>query len=236
MRSARNATYVHDRRDGERRVVAQEAEPRPIRHELDSLYTTALASGLRCDAALLTGTIHASTLDEGFYRRLTHDLTAGGIPVVTDLAGEQLRGALAGGVTLVKIAERDMREDGYATGSDVVELVGGMVGIHESGARDVVVSRGERPVLALIEGQVIEARGPQFAVADPRGTGDSQSGAITVALARGQSVFDALRLGMAAGAINVTRRGLGSGERDAIEEHAQRIEIRPVGARSAESG
>jgi 1-phosphofructokinase len=53
---------------------------------------------------------------------------------------------------------------------------------------------------------------------------------MAVALAGGRSVYDAMRLGMAAGAINVTRRGLGSGERDAIEEHAHRIEIHQINA------
>lgn len=82
-----------------------------------------------------------------------------------------------------------------------------------------------------LDDQVIEASGPRFAVADPRGTGDSQSGAMAVALAGGQSVPDAVRLGVAAGAINVTRRGLGSGERGAIEEHAYRIKIYQINER-----
>jgi hypothetical protein len=45
MDSESNAMYVHDRRSGERRVIAAETEPRPSRHEIDSLYSLALAAG-----------------------------------------------------------------------------------------------------------------------------------------------------------------------------------------------
>jgi len=49
--------------------------------------------------------------------------------------------------------------------------------------------------------------------------------AMTAALARGSTLPDALRLGSAAGALNVTRRGLGSGGRDEIERLAELVHI-----------
>jgi 1-phosphofructokinase len=58
---------------------------------------------------------------------------------------------------------------------------------------------------------------PLFEALDHRGTGDSMFAATGVGPARGLSMIDALRLGMAAGALNATRRGLGSGTRDEIE-------------------
>ena len=227
LESAANAAFVHDRREGERHPIAEEPEPRPTRHEIDSLYTAALASGLAADAALLTGTVDLSIINGGFYRRLVHDLNAGGTVVVADLIGEQLRGALLSGVHVIKIAAKRLVQDGYAPGSTPQELMEGVNALHDAGAQNVVVSRGASPAVGLIEDQPIEAAGPSFEVVDSHGTGDSQSAGMTVALACGNSMRDAVKLGVAAGALNVTRRGLGSGDRQAIEEHAGRIEIRP---------
>ena len=51
------------------------------------------------------------------------------------------------------------------------------------------------------------------------------------ALARGSDLTDALRLGTAAGALNVTRRGLGTGSRDEIERLAEHVDDQPLTAR-----
>jgi 1-phosphofructokinase len=45
---------------------------------------------------------------------------------------------------------------------------------------------------------------------------------------RGLALEAVLRLAAAAGTLNVTRHGLGSGRRDSIEAIASRIEIRPL--------
>jgi 1-phosphofructokinase len=102
------------------------------------------------------------------------------------------------------------------------------------GARSVVVSRGPEPVIADIgDGELVEVVPPRLEELNPRGAGDTMTGALAAALAGGESLADALRLAGAAGALNVTRRGLGSGERAAIGQVERHVEIRPLERRAA---
>ena len=74
----------------------------------------------------------------------------------------------------------------------------------------------------------IDLIGPVFEALDRRGTGDSMFAATGVGLARGLSMVDALRLGTAAGALNATRRELGTGTREEIERLASHVRVRPT--------
>jgi 1-phosphofructokinase len=55
--------YVHDRRSGEREVVAETASARLHRHEADDLYGVALAAGLEAGVLLLTGPRESGFID-----------------------------------------------------------------------------------------------------------------------------------------------------------------------------
>ena len=62
-----------------------------------------------------------------------------------------------------------------------------------------------------------------------RGAGDAMTAAIAVALSVGSPLVEALRLGAAAGAAAVTRRGLASGKADAVSALVPYIDIQPIG-------
>jgi 1-phosphofructokinase len=100
--------------------------------------------------------------------------------------------------------------------------------LHDAGARHVLVSRGPAPAV-LIDGDSRPAKvnlaGPRFEPLDRHGTGDSMFAATGVGLARGMTLIDALRLGVAAGALNATRRGLGTGTREEIEQLAMHVRV-----------
>jgi 1-phosphofructokinase len=94
----------------------------------------------------------------------------------------------------------------------------------------VLISRAAAPAIligASADYAQLELAGPVFEALDERGTGDSMFAATGVGLARGMSVPDALRLGAAAGALNATRRGLGTGTRQEIERLAAHVKVRP---------
>jgi 1-phosphofructokinase len=97
------------------------------------------------------------------------------------------------------------------------------------GVGAMVISRAQDPSLLVTAECVRQAEGPVITPLEHRGAGDSMTAGLAVGLGRGLGIADAMRLGAAAGALNVTRRGLGTGRRDQIERFAQRITVRETG-------
>jgi 1-phosphofructokinase len=227
-----NGVYVHDRRGGDR-VEIVSVESRPLtRHAADELYGITLAAALDSDVTLITGTQPHDVLETDLYRRLVSDLRTNGKSVLADLTGPPLNAVLRGGVELLKLSSEELLDEGFAAGDQFSEIVSGAMRLHAAGARSVLISRSADPAFLLEHGAhptLVELATPVFEPLDHRGAGDSMFAATGVGLARGMSARQAVRLGMAAGALNVTRRGLGTGTRREIERLAEHVTIRSVG-------
>jgi len=224
-----NSAYVHDRRGGERHVVSETPILPLSRHDVDELYGAALVEGLDASISVITG-CDPNVLPDETFRRLARDLRANGATVVADLSGGQLRAALEGGLDVLKVSHAELVDDGWAEGTSEDALLRAMFAIRDAGARHVVVSRAEHPALVLSDDTVASIDVPTFEPLDHRGAGDSMTAGVAAGLAEGAPLADALRLGAAAGTLNVTRRGLASGERAAIQQLAERVELRSVEA------
>jgi 1-phosphofructokinase len=226
--TARNGGYVHDRRGSQREPLAEVAGDPLSRHELDNLYEVTLLEGLKSDTVVLSGPSSGRTVPTEAYRRLAADLGANGCRVLADLAGERLDAALEGGLAFLKVSHEELIEDGRANSDEPKDLVAAMYALRERGAASVLVSRADEPALALLDDdQVVEVRMPPLHPIDPRGAGDSMTAAVAAALTQGSSLADAVRLGAAAGALNVTRHGLGTSGGQGVREIAQLVELRP---------
>jgi len=90
-----------------------------------------------------------------------------------------------------------------------------------------MVSRADEPSLAVTGDRVLEVSVPDVSPADHRGAGDSMTAGISVGLARGDALEDALRLGAAAGVLNATRHGLGTGGGDDVDRLAGHVTVSP---------
>ena len=223
-----NGGYVHDRRSGKREPIANVRSPRLNRHEIDDLYNMAVAAGLAARVAVLTGPVDPAILPAEVYRRLPLDLGRNGVAVVADLSGDALR-AVEGGMRYLKVSHTELMEAGYCDGDSPQQLAEGARRLQEgSKAGGLIVSRADKHALALMGGRFVEMEGPRFEAIEHRGAGDSMTAGLAVGCARGLESDDILRLAVAAGALNVTRHGLGSGQGPAIEEVASRVEIRPL--------
>jgi len=228
--AASNGVYIHARRDGEREQLARTESKRLSRHEADELYGLALSAALDAGVALLTGVDPPTVLDSEIYRRLAGDLRSNGVRVIADLAGSSLKSALAGGLDLLKISEEEVLSEAMVRSCGVEDLLRALDELHAAGAETVLISRAEQPAL-VFDGpseRYLELTGPRVETLEPRGTGDSMFAALGTSLAGGQELDAALRLAMAAGCLNATRHGLGTGTHQQIQRLSRHIEIREL--------
>jgi 1-phosphofructokinase len=224
-----SGAYVHDRREGVREEWWHATLGPLGRHEVDDLYSVTLAAALEARVCVLTGTHRQdSVLPERTFARLAADLRANRVTVIADLQGTFLREVLEGGADLIKISADELVEDGWASGQDAAEIIAGIDRLTESGAVDVVVSRAAGGAIALLGGKLLQAAGPQMTVVDPAGAGDSMTAALAFARVEGSSPSETLRHAVAAGAVNVTRHGLGSGDAEAIALLAENVKIEEI--------
>lgn len=219
------AAYVHDRRDGERTTLVETDDPPLSRHELDELYAVTLREAMESAVVLLSGPAGDEVLPAETYRRLASDLRSLDCLVMADLAGERLTQALAGGIDVVKVSHEELLGDGRIDDDTEAHIVEAMHQLRREGAASVVVSRASKGMLTLIGDVPRRVRAPDMQVVDTKGAGDSLTAAIAATLARGETLERAVVVGAAAGALNVTRHGLGTGDAGAILKLSERVTV-----------
>ena len=220
--------YVHDRRSGTRQELAEDPGRPLSRHEMDELYSLALAEGLRAGVAVLSGPAHPSVVPAEVYRRLATDLGANGCKVIVDLSAAHLSAALEARPHVVKVSHEELIRDGMVRDGSTESLTRALHKLREDGAEMALVSRADEGALALIENQVYEVDMPKMVAAESRGAGDSMTAGVAAVLAQGGTLCEAVRTGAAAGALNVTRHGLGTGRIDAVQVLTERVRLTPV--------
>jgi 1-phosphofructokinase len=228
--SGATGAYVTDRRSGERRLIAAMQRPAPQRHEVDDLVSAAVAAALRATLIVLCNPCPTEGFPDEAYEVIAGDIRAAGLAVLVDLSSPRLERVLPHEPDLVKLNDWELA--GYVRGPvDGPRALASARRLQEAGARAVVVTRADGPILVVEpEGAPYEITPPSFPVGHREGCGDTMMGAIAAGWAREMSLRDALVLGVAAGSVNFLRRGLGTGKRAAVEELASRVDIRPLAA------
>jgi len=226
--AAASGAYIHDRRDGERRPMAQSASMPPSRHEVDDLFAATVAAAIDADVLALCGAYPGEALPLELYGNLAADAKANGTPVVVDLSSPRLESALEGKPDIVKINDWEMA--GFIAGPVDTEarLRAAAERLLEAGAGAAIVTRAEEPAMVVRDGEAWLLVPPRFDRGSREGCGDSMMGALSASLAAGREWEEALRIGAAAGAANFLRHGLGTGSRSVVEDLAKRVELRPL--------
>jgi 1-phosphofructokinase len=223
-----NGAYVHDRRAGTRQEIASTVSPALSRHELDDLYGVTVAAGLESDVVLVTGPRNDGVLPAQVFERLCRDLRANSRPVLADLSGDPLTEALRGGIDLLKVSDEDLIAAGRLESGDRQAAIQSARRLNAEGAENVLLSRSADPALLLRGDSLYGVDSPHFTPIDEHGAGDSLFAGMAVGIGAGLPVEVAVKLGVAAGALNVARRGLGTGHLREVTSLAEQVRVTAV--------
>jgi 1-phosphofructokinase len=227
--SEASGAYIHDRRGGERVPVAQSAAMPPSRHEVDDLFSAALAAALDADVLALCGPYPGEALPLEIYGSLVADARGNGTPSIVDLSPPRLDSALDGKPDLIKINDWELAQFIAGPVDSEARMRAAIERLLERGAAAAIVTRAEQPAIVVRGDQAWELVPPRFERGAREGCGDSMMGALAACMAAGREWEETLRIGAAAGAANFLRHGLGSAGRSVVEELAPRVELRELG-------
>jgi 1-phosphofructokinase len=225
-----NGSYVHDRRSGSRELIALMRPGTPTRHEVDELFSLTCAAAIDSDALVVCNPFPAEALPTGLYADLVSDVSSNGTPVLVDLSSPRLNSALKGGPALAKLNDWELAEFVGGPVDAGTQLQSAIRRLIDDGASAAIVTRGGESAFALRDGELLELFPPRFERGAREGCGDSMMGALAAAWAQGLGWERSLVLGVAAGATNFLRHGLGTGSRDVIEELAKQVRVERVSA------
>jgi 1-phosphofructokinase len=223
-----SGSYVHDRRGGERVEICRIPGASLTRHECDDLYNATFVTAMNAQLVVLTGQYPEPVVPTDVFRRLAHDAQANGRQVIADLSGSDLEAAMQAGVEWLCFSHEELVSHGLASSDTPKDLIAGMRNLHQRGAQQVVLHRGADPTFVLLKEQMLEVMTPVVEPLDTCGGGDTFFAALAIGLARRKPVEEAIRFAAAAGTLNVTRRGLGTGNLDDIEQLSGHVQVRPL--------
>ena len=169
----------------------------------------AAIAAITCDWLVLSGSLPRG-VPVDFYARLAAQSGAGK-RILLDTSGPALRRTLqGGGIFLVKPSRGELEQYAGRELSDEAALIDAARGIVGSGqAEHVAVTLGYLGAILVSSGGELRLPAIEVEVRSAVGAGDSFLGAAAFALASGQSVKAAFRLGVAAGTAAVMTPGTG---------------------------
>ena len=195
--------------------------------ELDACLST--IADLDADYLIASGSLPHSVPTD-FYARVARLASRRGCRLVLDTSGEPLRAAIAEGVYLVKPNHRELtmlagselrtRQEQHAAAMDIVA---------GRGAEVVAVSLGPDGAFVADATGCYDLGAPKVEFSSAVGAGDSFVAAMTLGLARGHRLNDALTLAVAAGTAAVMTMGTELCRSEDVERFDNELKANPLG-------
>jgi len=181
--------------------------PQLSAEEWQGCLDTIAATEPRPDYLVTSGSLPSGVPDD-FYGRLAQTLRPHGVRVIADTSGAPLAAAVRAGVFLIKPSLREMRAlTGEPLTSDAEQDAAALRLVVSGQCEVVVVSLGAAGALLATRDGCERFVSPEVEVRSRVGAGDSMVAGIALTLARGGSVREAVRFGLASGAAAVMTAG-----------------------------
>jgi 1-phosphofructokinase family hexose kinase len=158
------------------------------------------------------------------YARLVRLANKHRVPAFIDASGKFLREAIAAEPYMVKI---NQQEAGELLGLDLQTTKGAISAVKKirDSCEIAIITLGRDGAVMAAKDEVWHLQPPKITSVSSVGSGDALLGAFCVGLERGDSVIDALQLGIAAGAANALEIGPGLFKKEIVEEFIKKNEL-----------
>ncbi len=168
--------------------------------ELQDCRARYVPSAARSELVVLSGSLPAGAPAD-FYRDLLSRTTP---PAVVDFRGPELWHALVHRPLLVKPNREELSRTVGRPLTTIAEVRAGVRELRQRGAQWVAITAGGGPVYVAGPGREFQLRPPRVEVVNPISSGDCLAAAFAWGIVQGHTVEESLRLGVAAGAMNVS--------------------------------
>jgi fructose-1-phosphate kinase PfkB-like protein len=161
-------------------------------------------------AVALSGSLPPGAPPDGFARIARIALTSSRtVPVLADTYGPALPALLGERPAILKVNATEAGEASGVSVGDARSAADAGRNLRDAGAACVIVTLGLEGAVVIGADDPIQLIPPDLRGAYPVGSGDAFMGGLTIAFARGESMVEAARLGLAAGIANALVPGAG---------------------------
>jgi 1-phosphofructokinase family hexose kinase len=224
--ATRICTTLIDETTGSVTELVEEA-PLPTPDEWSALDAKLSSLLSKSDMMVLAGAPPPASAGD-IYASLAQKARESGSEVLIDSRGEPLMRALPCAPLLAKLNDQELAETcgGFIDTEDGLREAGRK--LIEGGARWLLVTRGKMDAWLLNDTAAWRFTPPAVEVLNVVGSGDATMAGIAAGLRRGQSMPDAVRLGIACGSAGATTLTPGDLDVDLVEELVPEVRVSRV--------
>lgn len=220
-----NVTLVEDSGRASSFYGPGPAVPLDAQQSLESLVCFWLRGAGR--ALVLAGSIPPD-VPTSIYARLTETARRHGVKVYLDADGDALAQGLAARPDAIKpnVEEAERLLGRRLHGES--EVAGAARDLAQRGIETVIISMGRRGAVCAHRGELLRVQSPLVERKSTVGSGDAMVAGIAVALARGETIREALQLGTAAGAATAMTSGTTLGTLEDVERLLPEVRVESI--------